>query len=143
MMNLAKIKTIAYWLTTGILGLDFLAGGVANLVRPPQLLSTMMHLGYPTYFLSILGVWKLLGGLALLAPGMPWLKEWAYAGVFFDLTSAALSHAASGDSAAKVVAPLVVGVFAAASYLFRPESRALSVVEEPERIEAAGRDLAA
>jgi hypothetical protein len=110
MMNLAKIKTIAHWLSTGILG--------------------------------VLGVWKLLGGLALLAPGMPWLKEWAYAGVFFDLTSAALSHAASGDGAAKVVAPLVVGVFAAASYLFRPESRALLVVAESESTEAAERDLA-
>jgi DoxX-like family len=110
MMNLAKIKTIAYWLTTG--------------------------------FLGILGIWKWLGGLALLAPGMPWLKEWAYAGVFFDLTSAALSHAASGDGAAQVVALLVVGVFAAASYLFRPES-ALLVVAESERTKAAERDLAA
>jgi len=83
-------------------------------------LAGLTHLGYPAYFPLILGTWKLLGVLALLAPRFPRLKEWAYAGIMFDLTSAALSHAASGDGAADIVVPLVFAVLTAASWMLRP-----------------------
>jgi len=89
----------------------------------------MQQPGYPAYFASILGFWKLLGGVALLVPGMPVLKEWAYAGVCFDLTSAAVSHAASGDGAAEVSAPLVIAVLAIASYVLRPCSRTVTILD--------------
>ena len=124
-MQLPKIKTFVYWCATGILGLDFIVGGAANLAHPVQVLSAMQHLGYPVYFASILGFWKILGGVALLVPGVPLLKEWAYAGVCFDLTSAAVSLAASGDGASEVAAPLVFAVLAITSYLLRPQSRTL------------------
>jgi uncharacterized membrane protein YphA (DoxX/SURF4 family) len=124
-----KIKPIVFWVTTGLLVLDLLAGGATSLLHPGALLSHLEHLGYPAYFASILGFWKLLGGVALLVPGMPVLKEWAYAGICFDLTSAAVSHAASGDGAPEVSAPLVIAVLAIASYVLRPQSRSDTVFD--------------
>jgi hypothetical protein len=83
-----------------------------------------LALGYPPYLLIILGGWKLLSAPALLAPGLPRLKEWAYAGIFFDLTGAAASHAFSGDPTGKVATPLVLLLTAATSWALRPASRA-------------------
>jgi uncharacterized membrane protein len=140
-MQGAKIKTIVYWLTTGLLTIDLLAGGATSLLRPAQVLSGLQHLGYPAYFASILGFWKLLGGIALLVPGLPVLKEWAYAGICFDLTSAAVSHAASGDSAAEVSAPLVIAVLAIASYVLRPGSRAVTVFDSESEASLAARPV--
>jgi DoxX-like family len=128
-MQRTKIKTIVYWFTTGLLTLDLLAGGAVGLLRPAEVWSSLQHLGYPAYFASILGFWKLLGGVALLVPGVPVLKEWAYAGICFDLTSAAVSHAASGDGAAEVSAPLVIAVLAIASYVLRPCSRTIAAFD--------------
>ena len=122
-MQGTKIRTIVYWSSTGLLALDLLAGGSMSFLQPAQAVSALGHLGYPAYFASILGFWKLLGGIALLAPGLPLLKEWAYAGICFDLTSAAVSHAASGDGASDVAAPLSILVLATASYLLRPPCR--------------------
>src|SRR5882724_12983272 len=84
------------------------------------------HLGYPVYFVSILGVWKVLGGVAVLAPRFPRLKEWAYAGIVLDLTGAAASHAAFGDPAAKIATPLLLSSIVTASSALRPESHKLS-----------------
>lgn len=135
-MQLPKIKAIVYWFATGLLALDFLAGGALSLLHPAEVLRSIEHLGYPAYFASILGFWKLLGGVALLVPGMPVLKEWAYAGVCFDLTSAAVSHTASGDAAPQVAAPLVFAVLATTSYLLRPSSRSVSLLELDQNAES-------
>jgi len=126
-----KARNIGYWAATGIVGLAFAAGGVGDLSGSPQILEGMAHLGYPAYFATILGAWKVLGAVALLAPRFPRLKEWAYAGIFFDLTGAAASHAESGDPAGKVITPLVLLAIAAASWALRPESRKLA--SEPKR----------
>lgn len=126
-----KARTIGYWVSTGLLAFAFAAGGVGDLSGAPQVLEGMTHLGYPAYFATILGVWKVLGAVALLAPRFPRLKEWAYAGIFFDLTGAAYSHAVSGDPAGKVITPLVLVAVAAASWALRPESRKLA--SEPKR----------
>ncbi len=85
----------------------------------------MTHLGYPVYFTTILGVWKVLGGIVVLAPRLARLKEWAYAGMLFDLTGATASHAAVGDPVAKIVTPLVILGIVMASWSLRPESRRL------------------
>jgi uncharacterized membrane protein YphA (DoxX/SURF4 family) len=85
----------------------------------------MAHLGYPLYFMTILGIWKLLGGIALLVPRFPRLKEWAYAGIFFELTGAAASQAASGDSAAHIIWPIIFAGLTVASWALRPPSRSL------------------
>jgi len=118
-------KTIAYGITTGVAAAAFALGGAMDLAHGKEIEEGMAHLGYPAYFLTILGVWKLLGAVAITAPGTARLKEWAYAGMAFDLTGAAASHAAVGDGADKVVTPLVILAVVAASYLLRPASRVL------------------
>lgn len=121
-----KGKKIGYWVTTALLALAYLAGGAGDLSRGPEMVAGMAHLGYPAYLLLILGVWKLLAVPTLLAPKLPRLKEWAYAGIVFNLTGASVSHAASGDGAGKVVTPLVILLIAAASWALRPEGRKLA-----------------
>jgi hypothetical protein len=117
-----KLRTVAYWGTTGLAAFAFLTGGIVDLQRGPAMLAGMSHLGYPSYFMLILGAWKVLGALALVAPRFPRLKEWAYAGIAFDLTGAALSHAAVGDGAAKVIVPLVLFGLVATSWALRAPS---------------------
>jgi uncharacterized membrane protein YphA (DoxX/SURF4 family) len=85
----------------------------------------MTHLGYPAYFMTILGFWKVLGGAAILLPGFPLLKEWAYAGMIFDLAGASASHVASGDVAFHILTPLVLAVLVVASWALRSEGRKL------------------
>ena len=114
---------IGYWICTVIVALSFLSGGVADVLRPPQVLEGMTHLGYPAYFLIILGIWKVLGGIALLVPRFPVLKEWAYAGMVFDLTGASASHAATRDDLRHVLIPLVGVALVLASWALRPASR--------------------
>ena len=121
-----KTRRIAYWVTTGLTALMFLSGGVADIVQPAEVLKGMTDLGYTAYFTTILGVWKVLGGIAVLAPRFPRLKEWAYAGMFFDLTGASASHASVGDPAAKIVTPLILLGIVMASWALRPESRKLA-----------------
>jgi hypothetical protein len=120
-----QTKRIGYWVVTGLLGFVFAAGGAVDLLRGPDMVAAMGHLGYPAYFVLILGTWKVLGAAALLAPGLPRLKEWAYAGMFFDLTGASLSHASVGDPAGKVLVPLVLAALLVASWALRPASRVL------------------
>jgi len=95
-------------------------------IHAPPVIATMKALGYPAYVATILGVWKLLGAVTLLAPRLPRLKEWAYAGVVFDLTGAAFSHASAGDPVDKILIPLVLLAVAFASWALRPESRKLT-----------------
>jgi uncharacterized membrane protein YphA (DoxX/SURF4 family) len=132
-MKKETIKTVAYWIMTIFGPASFVIGGVLGLTQSDQVLSTMTHLGYPVYFASILGLWKLLGAIAIVMPGVPRLKEWAYAGFFFDLTAAALSRAAVGDSAGDIVAPLGFLVLVLASWALRPASRTLAGPAARER----------
>src|SRR5262245_23197420 len=91
-----KLRTIAYWVTTILGPASFVIGGVLFLTGAEQPSSVLAGLGYPPYLLKILGVWKILGAAASVAPGLPRLKEWMYAGFFFGLTGAAASHALAG-----------------------------------------------
>ena len=122
-----KIRLIAYWVTTILTAFVFLSGGATELARPDFLMEGMTKLGYPPYFVLILGAWKVLGGIVVLTPRLPRLKEWAYAGMVFDLTGAAASHAAVGDPAGKIAAPLIIAGIVMASWALRPESRKLCV----------------
>ena len=121
-----KSRPIAYWTTT-ILVAFFMTGGVAQLMQyraNPH--GVVPVLGYPMYFFAILGFWKVLGAIAILIPRFPLLKEWAYAGIFFDLTGAAASCAAVGGYGAygfHVIAPLIITGFTVASWALRPPSR--------------------
>ena len=120
-----KGKNIAYWVTTGVIVLLMLSGGIMQVMRRPDAVEGIVRLGYPVYFVVLLGVWKVLGSVALLAPKMPLLKEWAYAGFFFDLTGAAISHAMMGSSIGNVVGPIVFAGLAIASWALRPDTRRL------------------
>lgn len=120
-----KKQAIGYWVTTALVGFTFAAGGLVDLLGTPDVMAAMAHLGYPAYVAFILGAWKVLGAAAIVAPGLPRVKEWAYAGMFFDLTGAAISHAAAGDGVSAVLTPLVLSALVATSWALRPESRKL------------------
>jgi uncharacterized membrane protein YphA (DoxX/SURF4 family) len=122
-MKNQRIKTIAYWITTILGPASFVIGGVMQIVRPPEVAATLTHLGYPLYFGTILGVWKILGAIAVVIPRFPRLKEWAYAGFFFDLTAAAATRAFVGDSAGDIIGPLIFLALVVASWALRPASR--------------------
>ncbi len=115
-----------YWIATAVAAILFVIPGAANLMRVPHIAHDMAHLGYPGYFMSILGTWKILAALAILAPRLPRLKEWAYAGMIFDLTGAAISRAVLGDGLAAVLIPLGIGAVVVASWATRPPARTLS-----------------
>jgi len=85
-----------------------------------------VHLGYPVYFMTILGIWYLLAGLALLAPRLPLLKEWAYAGLIFNYTGAAASHLAAGDGSDALIPPVIFTALVITSWALRPSSRRLA-----------------
>lgn len=123
--NREKLRTIAYWLTTILGPASFVVGGTLFLSQGEQQVATLAHLGYPAYALYILGLWKMLGAVAVVVPGLPRLKEWAYAGFFFELTGAAASHAFVGDGAGPVLAPLAFLALVMASWALRPASRRL------------------
>ena len=126
-----KAKSIVYWTMT-VLVAFFMSGGVVQIMQfraNPH--GVVPELGYPMYFFAILGFWKVLGAIAILVPRFPRLKEWAYAGIFFDLTGAAASCAAVGGYGAygfHVIAPLLIAGLTVASWALRPESRRIGVL---------------
>ena len=120
-----KPKAIAYWVCTVVIALCIGAGGLAQVLRLPQNVEGMTALGYPLHFIVLLGVWKVLGALTLLAPGLGLVKEWAYFGIFVDLSGAVVASAANGGAAFHIVAPLVLIGILVASWALRPESRRL------------------
>jgi uncharacterized membrane protein YphA (DoxX/SURF4 family) len=124
-------KIAAYWITTALIVFELVMGGVWDILRVPQVRGLIERLGYPLYFLTILGIWKLLGAIALIVPRFPRLKEWAYAGVFFDLTGAIASLTASGLADVGTMAyPIFMTGVAIASWALRPQSRRLGVMKE-------------
>ncbi len=124
----AKSKSIVYWTTT-VLVAFFMSGGIAQVMHVKATMDGFVHmLGYPPYFVVILGVWKVLGAIAILVPRFPRLKEWAYAGIFFDLTGAAASNASVGGPAFHVIAPLAICALLIVSWALRPESRRIGVL---------------
>ncbi len=121
------MKTKApWWITTLLAAGAFALGGAVDLAHGEQMTTGFAHLGYPAYLLTLLGLWKLAGAAAITAPRLPRLKEWAYAGMLFDLTGAAFSHAASGDGVAEIATPLALLAIVIASWALRPADRKLA-----------------
>ncbi|ULL15132.1 DoxX family protein [Paenibacillus sp. H1-7] len=126
--NQTRGKIIAYWVTTSLLAFFLGSGGIGELTHQWGTLGTVEIVGYPVYFLTILGIWKVLGTIALLVPGFSRLKEWAYAGIFFGMTGAAASHAFVGDYGAyayHIIIPLGFVILVLVSWALRPKSRRL------------------
>lgn len=122
-----KAKVVGYWVCTIAIALVMLSGGVMQVMRSPTAIAGITRLGYPIHFAVLLGVWKILGAIVILLPGMALVKEWAYAGVFIDLTAASVAHIAAGDGAGNIIAPLVFTAVVVASWAMRPASRMLTV----------------
>lgn len=132
---MSKRNKIIYWVSTLWLSLGMVSTGIVQLLRvqsegavaPPGVYGIKL-LGYPVYFLTILGVWKLLGVVAILAPKFPLVKEWAYAGFFFIMTGAIFSHIATGNPAVEILPSLLLLTLTVISWYFRPADRKITSV---------------
>jgi len=120
-----KSRAIIYWITTILSAIAFIIPGIGNLTHQPHFATDMAHLGYPGYFLSLFGLWKILGAITIVVPNLKRLKEWAYAGMIFDLTGAAFSRISSHDATIMAIIPLIITSVVLASWLLRPDSRKL------------------
>ena len=124
-----RTRTIAYWIFTVLLVFELVAGSVWNLSQIEWVHIQLNHLGYPLYFAYILGVWQIGGAAAIIAPRLPRVKEWAYAGSFFEFSGAVASHLLAGDGAAAWRVPLVYAAIVIVSWALRPADRCLSNAE--------------
>jgi hypothetical protein len=122
---MAKNNKIIYWTATGLLSVGMLGSGISQLLHVKEMDELIAHVGYPLYFMYIIGVWKILGVLVLLIPKFKLVKEWAYAGFFFLMTGALVSHLAIGDSGKAIYGPLFQTIFIILSWYFRPADRKL------------------
>jgi len=119
------VRTVAYWVTTGLLAALSAFAGFTYVSGSPQAVQGFAHVGYPPQLRIILGIAKLLGAITLVVPGLPRLKEWAYAGFTFAWIAAVVAHYLAHDGAT-AFAPLILLVFLAVSYVTLPDSRRLS-----------------
>jgi uncharacterized membrane protein YphA (DoxX/SURF4 family) len=124
--NTARGRATIYWLTTIAISLAFFITGIGNLIPLDHIAKDMSHLGHPSYFLPLLGTWKILASLTILSPRLPRMKEWAYAGMIFDLTGASFSRYSMGDGILMIIVPLSIAVVTAVSWRLRPEGRTLT-----------------
>jgi DoxX-like family len=119
-----KKNLAIYWIATGLMSVGMLGSGLAQIAHAKEMVDLVVPLGYPLYILYIIGVWKILGVIAILVPGFKLLKEWAYAGFFFVMTGALISHLASGDYGLKgLIGPFMQTIFIISSWYFRPANR--------------------
>ena len=125
-----KAGKIIYWISTIWLALGMLSTGIVQLFKVKGKVDFIINMGYPVYFLTILGVWKILGVVALLIPKFPLLKEWAYAGFFFAMSGAVFSHIASGNSVNEIFPPLLLLILTVVSWYFRHADRKIVSVNQ-------------
>jgi DoxX-like family len=125
--TLTRTRMIVYWVATVFVAGNALIAGAMNILRIQPLHGMLLHLGYPAYFGTMLGIWKVLGALVLLAPRYPLFKEWAYAGSFIDYIAATVSYVAIGEgSVGNLVGPIMSIAFLGLSWAERPLSRRLA-----------------
>lgn len=130
---MTKRNKIIYWIATLWLGLGMISTGFVQLTQAkegPGGVDSLTHLGFPIYFMTIIGVWKVLGVIALLLPKTPLLKEWAYAGFFFLMTGALFSHIALGDPITEMLPSVLLLVLTFLSWVLRPADRKLMAVSQ-------------
>lgn len=120
---MSKRNKIIYWIATIWLSLGMVSSAIVQLIEMDENVEMMENLGYPIYLMTIIGVWKILGVIALLIPKVPLLKEWAYAGFFFLLSGAFISHLAIQDEPFTLFPPLLLIVLTFLSWFFRPSSK--------------------
>lgn len=124
---MSKRNKIIYWISTAWLSLGMTSSAIVQLIKMDEEIErTHDLLGFPIYFLTIIGVWKLLGVIAVLVPKFPLVKEWAYAGFFFTMSGAIAAHIAVNDPFSEIFPALLLLVLTTVSWYFRPESRKLT-----------------
>ncbi len=121
-----KRNKIIYWIATIWLSLGMVSTGIVQLIQLEEEVQKMNTLGYPSYFLTIIGIWKMLGVITVLIPKYPLVKEWAYAGFFFLTTGAIFSHLATGDPAVEYFGPALLLILTVISWYLRPMDRKLN-----------------
>ena len=117
---MTKRNKIIYWVATLWLSLGMVSTGIVQLIKMQPEVDMMTRLGYPVYLLTLLGIWKMLGVVAVLAPKFPLLKEWAYAGFFFLMSGAIFSHIAVGHSFIEIFPSLLLLILTMVSWYFKP-----------------------
>jgi uncharacterized membrane protein len=122
---MTKRNKIIYWIATCWLALGMLSTGIVQVMHQEKEVVNITKLGYPLYFLTIMGIWKILGAVTILIPKFPLLKEWAYAGFFFAMTGATFSRIAAGDAMNELFPSLLLLVLTGISWYFRPADRKL------------------
>ena len=122
-----KRNRIIYWVVTLWLALGMTATGIVQFLQVEEEAQSMERLGYPDYLMTMLGIWKILGVVAILIPKFIVLKEWAYAGFFFVMTGAIISHIAVNDSPSELFGPVLLLVLTIISWYFRPVNRKMAV----------------
>ena len=120
-----KRNKIIYWISTLWLSLGMVSTGIVQLFHIKGEVEFILALGYPAFFLTLLGIWKILGVIAVLIPKYPILKEWAYGGFFFSMTGAVYSHIVNGHGISEIAPPTLLLVLTMVSWYFRPEGRTL------------------
>lgn len=124
-----KRNKIIYWIATIWMSLGMVSSGLVQIIHMDEEVEMMTRLGYPLYFLTIIGVWKMFGVVAVLVPRYPLLKEWAYAGFFFTMSGAVISHLASGDPFTESIPPLFLLLLTLVSWSLRPADRRISTAK--------------
>ncbi|MES1249786.1 MAG: DoxX family protein, partial [Chitinophaga rupis] len=130
---MTKRNKIIYWIFTIWLALGMVSTGAVQLLKEKTGaggLDTITRLGYPIYFIIILGIWKILGTITVLIPKFPLLKEWAYAGFFFAMSGAIFSHLASGSPVKEIFPSLLLLILTLISWYFRPADRKIISVNQ-------------
>lgn len=124
---MTKRNKIIYWICTLWLALGMVSTAIVQLMKTKEESAKMHALGYPLYFLTIIGIWKLLGVIAVLSPKLPLLKEWTYAGFFFLMSGAVFSHFAISDSPKEFFGPTLLLVLTILSWYFRPADKKIII----------------
>jgi hypothetical protein len=119
-------RSVGYWLATVLVAAELGLGGAWDIARIPYVRGLVAHLGYPSYFLVLLGTWKVLGAVALVVPRRALLKEWAYAGAFFTYTGAIVSHLVTGYDLGELPLLAVLTALTVLSWALRPPSRRMA-----------------
>ena len=125
-----KRKRIIYWIFTLWMSLGMVSTAIVQLMQNKDELDNFNGLGYPTYLMTILGIWKILGVIAILIPKRLLLKEWAYAGFFFVMSGAIISHLIVGDPAGRTFPAVLLLVLVIISWYFRPDNRKISYIAQ-------------
>jgi len=122
---MTKRNKIIYWAATLWLALGMLSTAIVQLIKMEEEVQNFTNLGYPLYLMTLLGVWKILGVIAILIPKFPLLKEWAYAGFFFTMSGALFSHIINGDDAITLFGPALLLILTVLSWYYIPADRKL------------------